>query len=1089
KGPDAGLYYVEALGGYYLDAGEPLGVWQGSGAERLGLEGEVDDEVFLALIAGLHPQSGDPLGRRYGARSVRGFDATASAPKSVSVLFALGDEATRQEVLAAHDAAVSAMVGWIEDHALTRYRLDGEVVTVDSEGIVAARFRQHTSRALDPQLHTHVVIPNRVFSGDGRWLSLDARTLKMDQRTLSALYHAGLRAELTRRLGVAWEEPVNRIAEISSVPSEVRAEFSSRTEAVNRRIEEKLERFEEHFERGPTPRERWRLEREAVAESRPSKAHGLDAESLHTEWAERAGGIGYRPEHVVAHAVCRPAPERPIDPATEMLIVDQALAVLAETQSTWRPAELVRELAAAVPTDVSIPAPDLAPWIDRLADRVIAERLVELSRPLPEGVPLRRDGRPITESALDRVLTTPGILAQEERLIVWAEKRLGANGHPVAPRRVPDALSGPQREVAAAIAGTEELVLVVGPAGTGKTTAIGPAIEQLREDGRPVFGVAPSATAAEVLALETGVEADTLDKLLIEHSLRRPPDHRYDLPPGSTVVVDEVSMVPTPKLAALATLADDRGWRTVFVGDPLQFSAVGRSGMFGHLVKCYGAIELDTVHRFRSRWEREASLRLREGDVDALDLYDAHGRVHGGSRRKMEQEVLQAWWDAREGGEATAMMALTNETVVKLNQRAQCLRGEAGELRLDRRSVAAGEYRLYVGDVVATRHNDRDLRTDRGFMVKNRDQWEVAALHRDGALTVSGRTGTVRLPAEYVASHVELAYAQTGHAAQGRTVERAFLLLDSPCDGPGLYVPMTRGRRTNEVFVVLEGEETAVDVLAQALTRDWIDRPAVARRAELAERAGPRGPTFGQGPLPAFEVRRLLERHHEITRDLCKAEVWLESGGEQFERMNRQRAELADQLADAEARQKRALEVIEAYDHPLRRRLHRPELERATIVINQTGYTVRHNNEQIRQIDDRMPWLEDTLAKAEATIQNRPDLEREQRYIGRLLDRDLDARRLELGSEPAGYLTGFLGPRPSKATEVELWDGAAARIEQHRAAFDLDDSHDLLGPRCRRWDDSALAMNQRTVLEACDALDRGLGRALEIEPPGLDLGL
>ncbi len=72
---------------------------------------------------------------------------------------------------------------------------------------------------------------------------------------------------------------------------------------------------------------------------------------------------------------------------------------------------------------------------------------------------------------------------------------------------------------------------------------------------------------------------------------------------------------------------------------------------------------------------------------------------------------------------------------------------------------------------------------------------------------------------------------------------------------------------------------------------------------------------------------------------------------------------------------------------------------------------------------------------------------------------------------------------------MELWDDAAARFEQHRAAFGLDDSHDLLGPRCPRWDDSAMAMNQRTVLEACDALDRGLGRALEIEPPGLDLGL
>lgn len=207
KGPAAGLYYVEALPSYYLDAGEPLGVWQGKGAVRLGLAGDVDDEAFLALMAGLHPDTGEQLGRRYGEHSARGYDATASAPKSVSVLFALGDDATRQAVLEAHDQAVEAMVHWMEGQAHTRYRIAGEVAVLDAEGVAAACFRQHTSRAHDPQLHTHVVIPNRVVSDDGRWLALDARLIKHDQQTLSAVYHAGLRAELTRTLGAAGEDP------------------------------------------------------------------------------------------------------------------------------------------------------------------------------------------------------------------------------------------------------------------------------------------------------------------------------------------------------------------------------------------------------------------------------------------------------------------------------------------------------------------------------------------------------------------------------------------------------------------------------------------------------------------------------------------------------------------------------------------------------------------------------------------------------------------------------------------------------------------------------------------------------------------
>ena len=239
KGLDAGLYYVEGPPSYYLDAGEPAGVWRGTGAVFLGLVGEVRDGDFLDLMAGLEPGYREPLGRHYGEASVRGFDVTASAPKSVSVLFAVGDDATRAAVLDAHDTVVAVMVDWIEAHAHTRYRINGEVATLDADGIAAACFRQHTSRALDPQLHTHVVIANRVAADDGRWLALDGRTIKFDQRTLSAIYHAGLRAELSRSLGVAWEEPANGIAEMRDVPQEVREEFSSRTRAVEERIEDK----------------------------------------------------------------------------------------------------------------------------------------------------------------------------------------------------------------------------------------------------------------------------------------------------------------------------------------------------------------------------------------------------------------------------------------------------------------------------------------------------------------------------------------------------------------------------------------------------------------------------------------------------------------------------------------------------------------------------------------------------------------------------------------------------------------------------------------------------------------------------------
>jgi conjugative relaxase-like TrwC/TraI family protein len=835
KGADAGAYYVEALPNYYLDSGEPRGVWIGDGASLLGLADEVADEQFLALMAGMDPQRpGRPLGRTYDDNSVRGFDVTCSAPKSVSVIFALGEHVVRREVLAAHDAAVAALAGWIERHAHTRYRIGGEVAVVDAEGIVAAAFRQHTSRALDPQIHTHLVIANRVKSPDGRWLALDARLIKHDQQVLSALYHASLRAEITARLGVRWHAPERGIAEMSDVSADLLAEFSARTSDVRRRMDDKLDRFIESMGREPTPRERWRLEREAVVDSRPHKSHSIDAEVLHAGWAEQTRRFGLDPDRVVDDAVDRVDARRGLSGEEASDVLHRAMDSIVERQSSWRPTELHREVAAAVPTDLAVGAEPLVEWIEQSAGHLGASHCVDLSRPIPAGAMLRRDGRPVTESAIDRALTTNGVLDQEAGLIEWADGRLGINESDHDGLAVETThLTDPQRTAASAVAGGAELVLVVGPAGTGKTTALAPAVEQLRLDGRAVFGVAPSAAAAEVLAFETGVEADTVDKLLIEHNLARRPDHRFDLPAGATVIVDEAGMIPTAKLAVLAALADQRSWRVVLVGDPQQFSAVGRGGMFGLTVDTFGAIELDSVHRFTNAWERDASLGLRRGDVDVIDLYDSHERLCGGPSTQMERNAIHSWWRHRQAGDEVLLMAPTNETVAVLNERAQLIRIHAGEIDPDGRHATIAGGRVFVGDEIATRHNDRRLRTDRGEMVRNRATWTVDRIGSDGSLVATGRNGSVRLSANYVAEHVELAYATTGVGAQGRTVDVGILYLDHPTDVRNIYVPLTRGRSSNLAFVATTGEDTAADVLSRCLTTDWIDQPAHTRRAEL----------------------------------------------------------------------------------------------------------------------------------------------------------------------------------------------------------------------------------------------------------------
>ena len=1042
KGPDAGAYYVEALPNYYLDSGEPRGHWHGRGAAELGLAGEVVDGEFLKLMAGNYPRiRGDvPLGRRYGEDSVRGFDITASAPKSVSTMFALGDDGTRRAVLSAHDTAVATMLEWVETHAHTRYRIGGQVAVVDAEGIVAATFRQHTSRSLDPQLHTHVVIANRVRSDDGRWLALDARALKLDQRTLSGIYHLTLRSELTTWLGVDWQPVVNGIAEVENIPDVVLEEFSTRTAGVQRRIDEKIDRFIDNLERDATPRERWRLEREAVVDSRPPKTKDIDAARLHATWRIQVESLGLEPQQVIDQAVEWVAPQG-IAADGDRAACAEAIKTLSEQQSTWRPAELTREIAAALPTDTSIDATAMVEMLDAMTAQTIQEHCVDISRPASDGVRLRSDGRPVTESAIDRALTTPEILAQEARLLAWAERRMAHDPTeaPEAARRSHVELTGPQSEAAASIAGDADLVLVVGPAGTGKTTALSPAVAHLQALGRAVFGVAPSAAAADVLSTETGVAADTIDKLLYEHSLNRPPDHRYNLPTGATVIVDEAGMASTNKLDSLCALADDRGWRVALVGDPMQFSAVGRGGMFEHLIDTHGAIELDQVHRFSNDWERHASLRLRRGDPTTAETYDLQGRIHGGTATRMEHQALDAWQAARANNETVLLVTPGNETVARLNQHAQQRRLTAGEINPDGRTLNAGDNRLHIGDEIVTRRNHRMLHTDQGLAIRNRDQWTIDAVHRDGSLTVHGQSGTATLHTDYVAEHVQLGYAQTSHAAQGRTVDRSILLLDGPTDSRGIYVPMTRGRHHNDAFIVTNGEDTAVEIFANSVANNWIDRPAVARQAELAAPTPDIDLRRRPGTLPGHELRQLFDQRAALSSTLAQLDHDLQQLSTDYNRTLQQRKQPDAQAKKLDAELSTARQLLADHDRPLRRRGHETEIATAKRTIDRNPGQIESTRAEHAQLTDRLGDLDRRLTHAEKLNERRPQMETTLEDIDQRLIDDRRNRSRGTAIDQPGYVIDALGARPDNVKTRHAWDIAAGTLNQHHNAYNQID--------------------------------------------------
>src|SRR5712691_7321772 len=268
---------------YFVSHGQEPGVWVGSGAAVLGLSGTVEEGQLASLFdEGRHPLTGVALGVPYRHDSKRtvvtGFALSFSPPKSVSLVGAFGGPEVAGEVRAAHDAALGAALGFLEDHAAFSRTGRGGVFQVDTEGFVAAAFTHRTSRAGDPQLHGHVRVANKVRCADGRWRSLDGRELFAFQKSAGMLYNATLRVELSARLGVEWD-PVDRNgqADIRGVPRPLIDLFSKRRQDVERRGAQRIAMAEVRLGRTLTDDERAEQYQFSTYETRPAKTgHGDD---------------------------------------------------------------------------------------------------------------------------------------------------------------------------------------------------------------------------------------------------------------------------------------------------------------------------------------------------------------------------------------------------------------------------------------------------------------------------------------------------------------------------------------------------------------------------------------------------------------------------------------------------------------------------------------------------------------------------------------------------------------------------------------------------------------------------------------------
>jgi len=281
--PGGHSYYLEVVG----TGVEAPGEWMSAGSRSLDLHGSVLPEDLGAVLSGADPSSGRRLGRWHDRVSVAGFDLTFCAPKSVSLLHALGARDVAAEVRDAHGSAVAEALDYVERRALAVRRGSGPTRELHAaEGVAAGGFVHRTSRALDPHLHTHVVMANLARAPDGSWSALDGRGVYAHKAAAGALYHVQLRHELTERLGVRWEPLTSGRADIEGIGREVRRAFSRRAAQIE-------ENLAERFATTGTPSQRARTV--AALSTRAPRDVNLAPETLRGWWEERARDVGLSP--------------------------------------------------------------------------------------------------------------------------------------------------------------------------------------------------------------------------------------------------------------------------------------------------------------------------------------------------------------------------------------------------------------------------------------------------------------------------------------------------------------------------------------------------------------------------------------------------------------------------------------------------------------------------------------------------------------------------------------------------------------------------------------------------------------------------
>lgn len=606
--------YYESAGEYYAEDGQSPSEWQGKGAEALGLAGDVDRDQFRDLLDG--KVADQQLGTtRHGKLEHRpGWDVTLSAPKSVSIM---AEVAGDRRLIAAHGAAVKTALAHVEQHmAATRVRDGGAVNREATRNLVIASFQHGTSRAQDPQLHTHNVILNATKGEDGAWRSLEPRAIYQLQKQIGAIYRQELALKV-RELGYEIETGKDSMFEIKGVSDKVLSAFSTRSAEIEAAL----------GERGTSRDEATAAEKQIAAlDTRQAKV-AADPASLVADWRDTANKAGFGAEARLAFVREAEAKAASADHRVNMelqsdsaasRVVAHAADKLGERQSVFSVAALHEEAGRIGLGKVSYAhigeAIAAATKQGDLIDRTFQDRRgAEFA-----GFTTRQNVE--TETKMLRIeVEARGALSRIASPLAAAKAVAAASSQA---ERVGHSWNGDQRSATEQLLTSRNRVTALqGYAGTAKTTTVLATFAREAEArGVSVVALAPTASAAMVLGEALGTRGDTVARHLL--SPERP---NQDQP--AAWIVDEASLLSARDTARLFDLAEKQNARVILVGDVKQLGSVAAGAAFAQLQGAgMETAKLGEIVRQTSTATKEAVLASIEGDArKALAALDRGG--------------------------------------------------------------------------------------------------------------------------------------------------------------------------------------------------------------------------------------------------------------------------------------------------------------------------------------------------------------------------------------------------------------------------------------------------------------------------------